>query len=190
VAARGRGAARRAAFAALAVLLTLPALAAFGQAGQPASGGQAVPAGQAPRAGRTAQAILERGPVAVRGLPFLPPNVLEAYKAEYLAGPSRIEVYFTREPLVLPAAWRKVRCGQEALLRVEDADSPTFCHAEPGDGGPAHAYAYVLFLSFETEDFPWCAWTQVFLQSLRSLLSFGQGPADVPFPAVLDYPGG
>jgi hypothetical protein len=172
---------------ALAILLMLSALAAGAQTAQPAAGGQAMPAGQpaaggqAPRTARTAQAILERGPVAVRGLPFFPPNVLEAHRAEYLAGKSLIEVYFTREPLVLPAGWRQARCGQEDLLRVLGHDSPTFCHVEPGDSG------YAVFMSFEAEDFPWCAWARAFLQSLRSLLSFSQGPAEVPFPAVLDY---
>ncbi len=130
------------------------------------------------------QAILERGPVAVRGLPFLPPNLLEADRAEYLAGQSLIEVYFTREPLVLPAGWRKERCGQEPLLRVEGEERPVFCYVEPGEGG------YALFLAFESRDFPWCAWTQAFLQRLRSLLGFSQGPAEAPFPAVLDYGGG
>lgn len=130
------------------------------------------------------QAILERGPVAVRGLPFFPPNVLEADRAEYLAGESLIEVYFTREPLVLPAGWRRERCGQESLLRVEGEERPVFCYVQPGEGG------YALFLSFDSEGFPWCAWTQAFLQRLRSLLAFSQGPAETPFPAVLDYGGG
>ncbi len=130
------------------------------------------------------QAILESGPVAVRGLPFFPPNLLAADRAEYLAGQSLIEVYFTREPLVLPAGWRKERCGQESLLRVEGEDRPAFCYVEPGEGG------YALFLTFESDDFPWCAWTQAFLQRLRSLLAFSQGPEEAPFPAVLDYGGG
>jgi hypothetical protein len=133
-----------------------------------------------------AQAILERGPVAVRGLPFYPPNVLEAAKAEYLAGQSLIEVYFTREPLVFPAEWRRERCGTESVLRVEGEDRPTYCFVESGEGGNAFA----LFLSFDSEDFPWCAWTRAFLPRLRSLLSFSQGSTDAPFPAVLEYGGG
>ena len=160
---------------ALAILLILSVVPADAQAGQAASGGQAQ------RAARMAQAVLERGPIAVRGLPFFPPNVLEADRGEYLAGQSRIEVFFTRAPLVLPAAWRKAGCGQEPFLRVQDEERPTFCYVEPGDGG------YALFLSFETEDFPWCAWTQAFLLRLRSLLSFSQGPAEVPFPAIVEY---
>jgi len=145
----------------------------------------AVPAGaQAARAqqpGSTAQAILERGPLAARGIPFFPPNVLAAYRGEYLAGTSRIEVYFTREALVLPAGWRKALCGQEALLRLDGEESFSFCHVEPGEAG------YAVFLSFESESFPWCAWTEAFLRRLRYLQAFSQGPADVPFPAILEY---
>jgi hypothetical protein len=93
---------------------------------------------------------------------------------------ARIEVCFTREPLVLPSSWRKAPCGPEALLRVEGEENPTFCYQEP-EGG------YALFLSFEGEAFPWCSWTQAFLQGLRSLLAFSQGTGEVPFPALLQY---
>ena len=157
------------AIAALAVLLCLAALPAGAQAAQ------------APRAGPRGQAILERGPVAARGIPFFPPNLLAVYRGDYLAGESRIEVYFTREALVLPAGWRKALCGQQALLRLDGEERLTFCYVEPGDGG------YALFLSFESVSFPWCAWTEAFLQRLRYLLAFSQGPEEVPFPAILDF---
>jgi hypothetical protein len=134
-----------------------------------------------PAGAQSGQAVLLRGPLAARGIPFFPPNVLEAYRAEYQAGDWRIEVYFTREPLVLPAGWRKARCGQEAILRLEGEEKPTFCYLEPAEG------AYAVFLAFESGTLPWCAWTQAFLQRLRSLLAFSQGGAEIPFPAVLDY---
>jgi hypothetical protein len=130
---------------------------------------------------QSGQAVLLRGPLAARGIPFFPPNVLEAWRGEYQAGNARIEVYFTREALVLPAGWRKAPCGQEALLRLEGEEKPTFCYLQPAEG------AYAVFLSFEAEAFPWCGWTQAFLQRLRSLLAFSQGEAETPFPAILDY---
>jgi hypothetical protein len=135
----------------------------------------------APAGAQSGQAVLLRGPLAARGIPFFPPNVLEAYRGEYQAGDWRIEVYFTREPLVLPAGWRRASCGQEAILRLESEEKPTFCCLEPAEG------AYAVFFSFESGTFPWCAWTQAFLQRLRSLLAFSQVGAEVPFPAVLDY---
>ena len=134
-----------------------------------------------PAGAQSGQAILLRGPLAARGIPFFPPNVLEAYRGEYQAGDWWIEVYFTREPLVLPAGWRKAPCGQEALLRLEGEEKPTFCYLEPAEAG------YAVFLSFESDAFPWCAWTQAFLQRLRSLLAFSRGLAETPFPAILDY---
>jgi hypothetical protein len=137
----------------------------------------------APAGAQKAQAVLESGPRPVRGLPFFPANVLAAAKGEYLAQGSRVQVLFTREPLVLPAGWRRVACGREALLRLEEEEKPTFCYPEP-DGG------FTLFFTFADESFPWCAWTQAFLPRLRSLLTFSQDPAEVPFPAILDYGGG
>ncbi len=136
-----------------------------------------------PAGAQKGQAVLESGPRAIRGIPFFPPNVLEAARGEYLAGGSRIQVLFTREPLVPPAGWRRIPCGRETILRLEEEEKPTFCYLEP-EGG------YALFLTFEAESFPWCAWTQAFLQRLRSLLTFSQDPAEVPFPAILDYGGG
>jgi hypothetical protein len=124
--------------------------------------------------------ILQRGPLPVRGIPYLPPNVLPAYRGEYLAGESRIVVYFTREPLVLPGGWHPVPCGQDAPLRVAGEERLTFCYVEPGDAG------YGLFVSFESESFPWCAWMEAFLQRLRYLLAFTP-PTEVSFPAVLEY---
>jgi hypothetical protein len=134
-----------------------------------------------PAGAQSGQAILQRGPLAARGIPFLPPNVLRAYRGEYLAAETRIVVYFTRESLVLPAGWRPASCGQDTLLRVPDEEFPTFCYADPGEAG------YSLFLSFESfeaEPFPWCAWTEAFLQRLRYLLAFS---SEVPFPAVIEY---
>jgi hypothetical protein len=159
----------RGVIAALTIQLCLAAVPAGAQATRP------------PEPGPTAQAILERGPLASRGIPFFPPNVLAVYRGEYLAGTSRIEVYFTREALLLPAGWRKALCRQEALLRLDGEENLTFCYAEPGETG------YTVFLSFESEAFPWCAWTEAFLRRLRSLLAFSQGPADVAFPAILEY---
>jgi hypothetical protein len=135
----------------------------------------------APAGAQSGQAVLWSGPLAARGIPFFPPNVLEAWRGEYRAADIRIEVYFTREALVLPAGWRKAPCGQEALLRLEGEEKPTYCYVEPAEA------AYAVFFSFESDAFPWCAWTRAFLQRLRSLLAFSQGPAETPFPAILDY---
>ena len=158
--------ARRGAGLLLAVLLWFPT-AAGAQAGQVA-GAQAE------------QAVLERGPQPVRGIPFFPPNVLQAWRGEYLAGKSRIVVYFTREALVLPGGWQPAPCGQDALRRVAGEEEPVFCYVEPGEAG------FGLFVSFESELFPWCAWTQVFLQRLRYLLAFTPA-SEASFPAVFEY---
>jgi hypothetical protein len=157
--------------AALGLLLWLAAAAAWAQA-----------------SGALGQAILDRGPLAVHGLPFFPPNALQAYLGEYVVGAAgrdagglRVTVYFTREPLVLPAGWRPASCGQEALLRVSGEGEPSFCYVEPGEEG------FALFLSFPGESFPWCPWSQAFLQRLRYLLAFSQGSPEIPFPAVFEY---
>ena len=145
--------------------------------------------------GQAGETILQRGPVPVRSLPFFPPNLLRGYLGEYrvtreasegaaaaVAEGGRIVVYFTREPLVLPAAWRQTRCGRTALLRVPPQEEDfTLCRAEPGEAG------YFLFFEFESDAFPWCAWTEAFLQRFRYLLAFAKNPAEIPFPAVLEF---
>ena len=135
--------------------------------------------------GQAEEAILQRGPVAVRSLPFFPPNALRAYQGEYRvprqSGDWRVVVYFTRESLVLPAAWREVRCGQSPLRRVTSEEGFTLCHAEPGEAG------WFVFLTFESEDFHWCGWTESFLARFRYLLPFARGESEVPFPAVLEF---
>ena len=128
------------------------------------------------------ESILQRGPIPVRSLPYFPPNALKAFQGEYRAEDRRIVVYFTREPLVLPAAWRQARCGQAPLVRVPAEEGFTLCHAEPGEAG------YFLFFDFESDAFPWCAWTEVFLPRFRYLLAFAKSPSEVPFPCGAGVP--
>ena len=145
------------------LLLCAAAAAAAGQSGQPG------------------QAILQRGPLPARGIPFFPPNLLPAFRGEYLAEEGRVVVYFTREQVVLPSGWRGVRCAQTPLVRVVNEEDFTLCFVESAEAG------YVLFFSFQSESFPWCAWTEAFLQRFRYLLAFTQSSSEVPFPAIFEY---
>ena len=145
------------------LLLCAAAAAAAGQSGQPG------------------QAILQRGPLPARGIPFFPPNLLPAFRGEYLADEGRVVVYFTREQVVLPSGWRGVRCAQAPLVRVANEEVFTLCFVESGEAG------YVLFFSFQSESFPWCAWAEAFLQRFRYLLAFTQSSSEVPFPAIFEY---
>jgi len=148
------------------LLLCAAAAAAAGQPGQP---------------GQPGQATLQRGPLPARGIPFFPPNLLPAFRGEYLAEEGRVVVYFTREQVVLPSGWRGVRCAQAPLVRVANEEDFTLCFVESGEAG------YVLFFSFQSESFPWCAWTEAFLQRFRYLLAFTQSSSEVPFPAIFEY---
>jgi len=133
----------------------------------------------APAGAQGRQAVLQRGPLPGRGIPFFPPNLLPVYRGEYLAGEFRIEVFFTREALGVPAGWRRASCGTEPLLRLPEEEKPTYCLLEGGETG------FGVFLSFDSEAFPWCAWTEAFLRRLRNLLAFSR--EEIPFPAILDY---
>lgn len=136
------------------------------------------------------QAILQRGPLPVRGIEFLPPNVLPAFRAEYLAGELRVTVLFTREPLVLPTGWPRTRCGPLFLRQVPTDSGLTLCWSGPLLEGEAPAY---LFFSFEEEPDGGpdgggaCGWVEAFLPRFQRLLAYTSGSADLPFPAILEF---
>ena len=130
-------------------------------------------------------ALLERGPLTVKGIPFLPSNVLPAYWAEYRVAGDPAEVWYTRQPLVLPAAWPKLRCGAFSLLLVPVDAGLVVCFAGPLQEGEPAVYLFFSYASGEPAS--WCGWVEAFLQRFRYLLAFAASGTEVPFPAVLEY---
>ncbi len=126
------------------------------------------------------RAILLRGPRAVKEIPFLPPNLLPAFRADYSLGGEQVSVLFSAEALVLPREWRSLRCGALRLSEVPVDSGFTVCLAESA-GEPLF-----LFFSFPRPGLDWCLFVTAFRERFLYLRGFQGGGAEVPFPAVLE----
>jgi hypothetical protein len=142
-------------------------------------------------------AILREGPVSVRGIPYLPPNVLSAFRGDYVIDPGdggkgaplvrafdtpeppAAVVVYTRRPLVLPEDWPAVRCRSLMLLQVRGEESYTLCYRD-GNG-------YTLFFAFpETGQPPdACRFVESFVRRFQLLVGFLGEKREPPFPAIL-----
>ncbi len=85
-------------------------------------GGQAAGTGSTAEAGSAASAItlaiLERGPLPRRSIPWIGPNAIPCHFGEYRFGEERIALYALRE-FVPSSSWEIYRCGRNRdLLRV------------------------------------------------------------------------
>jgi hypothetical protein len=129
---------------------------------------------------RPARAFLLRGPQAVKEIPFLPPNLLPAFQADYSLGDEQVSVLFSAEALVLPREWRSLRCGALRLAEVPVDSGFTVCLAEAA-GEPMF-----LFFSFPQPAGEWCPFITVFRERFLYLRGFRSGEDEVPFPAVLE----
>jgi hypothetical protein len=127
-----------------------------------------------------ARAILLRGPRAVKEIPFLPPNLLPALRADYSLGGEQVSVLFSAETLVLPREWRSLRCGALRLAEVPVDSGFTVCLAESA-GGPLF-----MFFSFPRSGGDWCLFVTAFRERFLYLRGYRGAEDEVPFPAVLE----
>ena len=157
-----------------------------------------------PAAGAQDTAILRAGPDPARGIPYLPPNALAGFRGAYLIGPKDFqlvsraapqasprqpqaaEVFYTREPLVLPQEWGPIRCANLSLLVVSGHEQYTLCYRD-GQG-------YTLFFQFpgppeQPEPAGACAFVESFVRRFQILLGFVDAAREPPFPAILQLPG-
>lgn len=132
---------------------------------------------------KPARAILERGPLPVKGIPFLPPNVLPALQGDYSLGGERVSVLFSSEALVLPREWESLRCGALRLAEVPADTGRTVCLAEGAEE------PLFLFFSFESPGGDWCVFIEAFRARFLYLRGFLGGGLEVPFPAILELGG-
>lgn len=145
-------------------------------------------------------AILRVGPDPVRGIAFLPPNTLPAFRGEYLIKPAApggspevrraeaegpppiVEVLYTRQALVLPERWISARCGSLSLLQVSGEERYTLCYRDERE--------YALFFRFpEREPGPLaCRFVESFVRRFQLLLGFLDAAREPPFPAIVELP--
>jgi hypothetical protein len=129
----------------------------------------------------TGEAVLLRGPEAVRGVPVYAPNRIAAFQGVYRLGSETLEVLFTRQQLYVPAEWTPRLCGSLRLFEVEGAEPFSLCYRHQG--------AFFLFFFFPDAQEPayWCRFAASFVERFLFLLSFVDNETDVPFPAILTF---
>jgi hypothetical protein len=156
--------------------------------------GAAVPAALAAQ-GRNAGAaateqrrsLLVRGADAVRGLPFFSPNAIAALSGSYAlsaAAPARalVGVWYTREPLVLGAAWKRADIGgvsgyalargSGSALLVRNARYALFFEPPSGTGSDDPALR---------------AFIKAFDRKFLAFFDNAATDAELSFPAYVDY---
>jgi hypothetical protein len=129
------------------------------------------------------RAVLLRGPHAVKGIPFLPPNLLPAFQGDYAFGEQEASVLLSTQALVLPREWRSLRCGALRVAEVPVDIGRTVCLAEAGEE------PLFVFFSFQDPGVEWCGFVRAFRERFQYLRSFVRSDVEVPFPAFLE-PGG
>ena len=131
--------------------------------------------------------MLLRGPEQVRGIPLLPLNALPAWRGWYELDGRRLAVYCTRPAVPLPGGLAAVPCaGLAGVRRLPPPPRPPD-EAEPGALVYAGPPGYGLFVEAGPAGDPrGCAFLKAFVERFEMLLSYVQGEAEVPFPAVVD----
>ncbi len=129
-------------------------------------------------------ALLVDGPKAARGIPFVPPNVIQHYKGTYEYFDSKIIVYYTEKEIVRFSSWELLSCGSYRVYRINN--KKTNAPADPML--PIYYYQsedYSLFLQVSSDYM--CTFLQRFMSKFIYFRSVQDLPTDrPPFPAVVD----
>ncbi|HSV55578.1 MAG TPA: hypothetical protein VLH39_00530 [Magnetospirillaceae bacterium] len=133
-----------------------------------------------------ARAVLVRGTIPVRGVPFLPVNAIPALYGEYRWGQAEVRVWVVREELFLPREWSEIPVRAPAGVSARGYARP----ADPSDGG-WRAFAVRTPELWIVVGFPEAVReTRFFLEVLvgRILFFFDRAGSftDLSLPAVLE----
>jgi hypothetical protein len=173
----------RVVLAAAAILIPMAAAAAAGTA-QPVS--------------RAPAAVLLKGTISARGLPFFAPNAIGVLYGEYLLGAAardaasavaagegsamdkdrRVSVWYTRESVVLSSAWKPVSpadAGPRVLARPE---GPVLYLK--GEG-------YALFLELRADTAEARSFAQALNRKFSVFFRNASSDAELSFPSVVEY---
>jgi hypothetical protein len=174
------------------------AIAAFLVVGRISAFAEAAPAAAAPAAAAPA-AILLKGAIAERGLPFFGPNAIRALYGEYLLGarardaasavgdagsasgkgdPRLARLWYTRESVVLSQAW-KAASAYGSLSRVLDRPE-----------GPAvflKGEGYSLFLELAIDSPEARSFAQALNRKFAVFFRNASSDAELSFPSTVEY---
>jgi hypothetical protein len=156
--------------------------------------GLGLPSAEA-QAGSGPRAVLAAGTFALRGLPFFSPNAIPCLKGEYALSPGgatappaaetgiipgeRIPVWFTREPLIFGAEWKRSSLGGYAARSLS---------RPAGQALALVSERYVLVFEIPSDD---AAFRSIALAiANRFAVFFANAPTDaeLSFPAFVDLP--
>jgi hypothetical protein len=138
-------------------------------------------------------AVLVSGPVARRGLPFLPPNIIEYQRAIYETDSGQVEVFYSEDAVFRPEGWSDTSCGGRELALVSAAAPRVLYHT--WDGG-RHAF-FRFSADAASQQIPptataakpdECQFITTFLERFAFFLRTTSPAALAPFPAVLPSP--
>lgn len=129
----------------------------------------------------TVLAVLERGPLLKKVIPFIGPNTLSYYYGEYrLEQEKKAEIYYITEMVPL-SSWTPYSCGGLAFLEVPYPGARVLYYSrEEGEG--------IFFLFPGGMDNP-CRFINPFLERYTYFRSLARLGGQVTFPAVFEIPG-
>jgi hypothetical protein len=156
--------------------------------GQPVAVAKAISPQQDASTRQPGTAVLAEGSRIVVGLPGFGRNALPALYGEYAITVAdgvrvRVPVWFTREVLVLPSAWKKAPCrsmtaGFSALYAPAEADGSALWTLSTSD--------YHLFVSVPKEMSDPCAFMSKFSDRFSFFYRYAAQQEDISFPAILE----
>lgn len=120
-------------------------------------------------------AILLRGPLAVTGLDFLPPNAIEGQYGIYTCRGEKVAVYYVAEDLVTSDSWQRKRCDSYSLYLVPNPERDIYLYLDPA--------GWSVFISFFKNSSSTCDFIKIFISKLRYFM--GMSGENFSFPAVL-----
>ena len=140
------------------------------------------------------RAILVKGTYAIRGLPFFPPNVIQALGGEYALGgypsgtagngsrPIRIPVWYTRERVFFGGPWKRTSVPAYTAYSLE--------RGEGGKGGDfilalANG-SYILFFAFPEDRPRYRELAAIVERRFAIFFANAKNDAELSFPAYVD----
>jgi hypothetical protein len=125
--------------------------------------------------------VLAKGTETAKGIPFFEPNVIPCMKGSYDFHGGRIDVWFTREPVVFDASWKDARLSGYDVRRKTDGALKVVAYRG--------SERWTVFLALDRDEAALGAFLATFLDRFRYFLHYAKDDSEVSFPAVLKVGG-
>jgi len=122
-------------------------------------------------------AILERGPLPGKGIPFLEKNAIQHFYGEYTYDGLPIRIWYTREPLLAPGA-KPFSCRKLPLVTLAEGETLALLFSNEKE--------FMIF-QFEKGFSRPCDFISAFLSRLAYFQGITEEGDDVPFPAIIEF---